>query len=155
RPQDRPLPEAKAAAATRVMIAAPSSIRTVLMSKLSASQSIKVAAVAGDEPTAVEKMVTGDCDVAAVYIHLGGTLAGLDIARNLSKAKPTGGILIIVEDIEALDLRRSSRMFGINWSYALRRKVETGHAFAEIISSVGRGIQWIDPDLRRVLEAIQ
>jgi hypothetical protein len=99
-------------------------------------------------------MVTEDGDVAAVYIHLGGTLAGLDIARNVSKACPAGGILIIVEDIEGLDLRRNARMFGVNWSYALRKRVETGQAFAEIISSVGRGIQWIDPGLRRVLEAM-
>jgi DNA-binding NarL/FixJ family response regulator len=136
------------------MIAAPGPIRTVLMSKLAGNPSIKVAAVAGDEPSAVEKMVTEDGDVAAVYIHLGGTLAGLDTARNVSKACPAGGILIIVEDIEGLDLRRNARMFGVNWSYALRKRVESGQAFAEIISSVGRGIQWIDPDLRRVLEAM-
>lgn len=148
------LPEAKPMPATRVLIAAPGPMRTVLTSKISSSTEVSLAGVAENEMTAVEKVVTEEADVAAIYIHLGGQLAGLDIARNVSKACPQAGILVMVNDLAGVDVRKHSRMFGMAWSYAVAENAQTDSRFADLVQSVGRGIHWIDPELRRVLEAI-
>lgn len=136
------------------MIAAPGPIRTVLTSRIAGSTEVRLAGVAQDEASAVEKIVTDEADVAAIHIHLGGELAGLDVARNVSKASPRSGILVIVDGLSGVDVRRHARMFGVAWSYALADSIEEGHKFAEVVQSVARGIHWIDPHLRRVLEAI-
>lgn len=151
---DRKLPEAKPLTATRVLIAAPGPMRTVLTSKISSSTEVKLAGVAENEMTAVEKVLTEEADVAAIYIHLGGELVGLDIARNVAKACPQAGILIMVNDLAGVDVRRHSRMFGHAWSYAIAENVTAGTRFPDLVQSVGRGIHWIDPELKRVLEAI-
>lgn len=148
------LPEAKPTPATRVLIVAPGPMRTVLTSKISGSTQVRLAGVADSEMTAVEKVVTEDADVAAVYIHMGGELAGLEIARNLSRACPQAGILIMVNDLAGIDVRRHSRMFGTAWSYAVAENVQTDSRFPDLVQSVGRGIHWIDPELKRILEAI-
>ncbi len=129
-------------------------MRTVLTSKISGSTEVQLAAVTQDEITTVEKMVTEEADVAAIYIHLGGSLAGLDIARNVSKACPESGILIIVDQLAGVDVKRYARMFGVAWSYALTENVEAGTGFVDVVQSVARGIHWIDPGFKRVLEAI-
>lgn len=154
RPQGPSLPGAKPLPATRVMIAAPGSIATILSSKLAGSPAVKIAAMARDDAGAVEKMITEDADVAAIHMRLGGELQGLDTARNVARACPEAGILILVDNLDGVDLRRRARMFGTAWSYALLSSAESGHAFGEMVSGVGRGIHWIDPPLRRVLEAV-
>ncbi len=148
------LPEAKPVSATRVLIAAPGPMRTVLTSKISGSTEVQLAAVADNEMTTVEKVLTEEADVVAIYVHLGGELAGLDIARNVAKAAPQAGILVIVNDLAGVDVRRNSRMFGVAWSYAVAENVTEGTRFVDLVQSVGRGIHWIDPELKRVLEAI-
>lgn len=151
---DTALPEAKPLTSTRVLIAAPGPMRTVLTSKISGSTEVMLAGVADNEMSAVEKTVTEDADVAAVYIHLGGELVGLDIARDIVKASPQVGILIMVNDLAGVDVRRHARMFGVAWSYAIAENVQSGTRFTDLVQSVGRGIHWIDPELKRVLEAI-
>ncbi len=151
---DLKLPEAKPISATRVLIAAPGPMRTVLTSKISGSTEVQLAGVAENEMTAVEKVLTEEADVAAVYVHLDEELGGLEIARNLSKACPQAGILVMVNDLAGIDVRRHARMFGVAWSYAVAENVTEGARFVELVQSVGRGIHWIDPELRRVLEAI-
>ena len=136
------------------MIAAPGAAATVLSSQLSASTDVKIAAMARDDAGAVEKMITEDADVAAIHMRLGGELQGLDTARNVARACPEAGILILVDTLEGVDLRRHARMFGTAWSYALLSSAEKDHAFGEIVSSVSRGIHWVDPAIRRVLAAV-
>lgn len=150
----RNLPEAKQAPVTRVLIVAPGPIRTVLASRISGSEEVKLAGVADNESSAVEKVITEDADVAAIFMHLGGELAGLDIARNISRASPDCGVLIIVGELEGIDLRRHARMFGVNWSYVLQKNAESGHNFGEVVQCVARGVHWIDPVMKRVLEAV-
>lgn len=153
RPQPN-LPEAKPLPVTRVMIAAPGPLRTVLTSRISGSTEVQLAGTADDELSTVEKIITEETDVAAIYIHLGGQLAGLDIARSVSKASPKVGVLVVVGDLTDVDVRRHARMFGVSWSYVLAKNAEADHNFNEIVQSVARGIHWIDPALRRMLEAI-
>ena len=148
------LPEARPLPVTRVVIAAPGPLRTVLTSRMSGSSEVRLAGAADDELSAVEKIITAEADVAALYIHLGGQLAGLDAARNVSKSCPDVGVLIIVGDLTGVDVRRHARMFGVSWSYVLAKNAESGHNFTEIVQSVSRGIHWIDPAMRRMLEAI-
>jgi hypothetical protein len=99
-------------------------------------------------------MITEDADVAAIHMRLGGGLQGLDIARNVARACPEAGILILVDSLDGVDLRRQARMFGTAWSYVLLSSAEKNHAFGEIVSSVCRGIHWVDPGIRRVLAAV-
>ena len=136
------------------MLAAPGPARTIIMARLGSCPDVKIVASATDEAAAIEKMVTEDADIAVVHIHMTGRLAGLDIARNIQKACPEAGILIIVDDIAGINLRRNARQFGVSWSYVRRQRTDDGAAFADIIRSVGRGIHFIDPEIRRVLEAI-
>lgn len=154
RPQMKTLPEAKPLAVTRVVIAAPGPLRTVLTSKISGSSEVKLAGAADSDISAVEKMVTEEADVAAIDIHLGGELAGLDIARNVQKACPESGILIIVHGLAGVDVRRHSRMFGVSWSYALSKSLTEDAHFGEVVQSVSRGIHWIDPGIKPLVEAI-
>lgn len=146
--------ETKAGSTTRTLIAAPMSVCTVLSSKLSGSFSADMAAMAQNEATAVEKMITEKIDVAAIHIHLGGELGGLEIARSVAKACPEAGILILVDTLDGIDLRRCARMFGTSWSYAALGSAQKEHAFSDMVNGVGRGLHWIDPGLRRVLEAV-
>ncbi|MDA0677384.1 MAG: hypothetical protein O2788_05200 [Chloroflexi bacterium] len=146
------LPQAKPIAVTRVVIAAPGPLRTVLTSKISGSAEVKLAGAA--EISTVEKMVTEEADVAAIDIHLGGELAGLDVARNVQKACPESGILIMVHSLAGVDVRRHSRMFGVSWSYALSKSLTGDAHFGEVVLSVGRGIHWIDPGIKPLVEAI-
>ncbi len=149
------LPEARVATTTRVLISAPGPVRTILASRISGSDEIELAGVAENESAAVEKILTEDADVAVIYIHQGEILNGLDIARNVSQASPDAGILMLVDELEGIDVRRHSRRFGTAWSYAAADGVKnSGERFLQIVQSVGRGIQWIDPDLKPVLEAI-
>ncbi|MDA1296588.1 MAG: hypothetical protein O3B04_01120 [Chloroflexi bacterium] len=148
------LPEARPMPATRVVIAAPGPLRTVLTSRISGSTEVKLAGFAENEVSTIEKIITEEADVVAIYIHLGGELAGLDIARSVSKSCPEAGVLVIVGDLAGVDLRRRARMFGVAWSYALAKNAETGHNFTEMVQSVARGIHWIDPSIKHVLEAI-
>lgn len=146
------LPEAKQAPATRVVIAAPGPLRTVLTSRIAGSDRVKLAGVAQDEMGTIEKAIKDDADVVAISIHLGEQLGGLEIARNVSRACPNTGILIIVNSLEGIDLRRHSRLFGTAWSYALAANVEHGEGFASVVQSVARGLHWIDPAIKRELE---
>ena len=136
------------------MIAAPGPLRTVLTSRISGSTEVQLAGTADDELSTVEKIITEEADVAAIYIHLGGPLAGLDAARSVSKACPKAGVLIVVGDLTDVDVRRNARMFGVSWSYVLAKNAEADHNFTAIVQSVARGIHWIDPALKRMLEAI-
>jgi len=113
-----------------------------------------MAAMAQNEAAAVEKMITEKVDVAAIHVHLGGQLGGLEIARNVARACPEAGILILVDTLDGIDLRRHARMFGTAWSYAALGSAQKEHAFSDMVNGVGRGLHWIDPGLRRVLEAV-
>lgn len=148
------LPEFHPSPATRVVIAAPGPLRTVLMSRISGSGEVKLAGAAQDEISTIEKIITEGADVVSIFIHLGGELAGLEIARNVSRACPNTGVVIIVSDLVGVDVRRHARKFGTAWSYALSKNVEAGHNFADAVQSVARGIHWVDPSMKRVLEAI-
>lgn len=146
------LPEAKAMPATRVMITAPGPLRTVLMSRLSGSDQVELAGVAQDELGAVEKMVKEGSDVAAIFMHLGGPLEGLEIARNVNRACPHAGILILTDDLSGTDVRRNARLFGTGWSYMLADNAEKEQNFSAVVQSVGRGLHWIDSAIRDELE---
>lgn len=154
RPQMQQLPQAKPIAVTRVVIAAPGPRRTVLTSRISGSTEVKLAGAADTEISTVEKMVTEEADVAAIDIHLGGELAGLDIARNVQKACPESGILIMVHSLAGVDVRRHARMFGVSWSYALSKSLAEDSHFGGVVQSVGRGIHWIEPSIKPLVEAI-
>ena len=146
------LREAKQASATRVVISAPGPLRTVLTSRIAGSDQVKLAGVAQDEMGTIEKVVREDADVVAIAIHLGEQLGGLEIARNVSRACSDTGILVIVDSLEGIDLRRHARLFGTAWSYALAANVEHGEGFASVVQSVARGLHWIDPAIKRQLE---
>ena len=154
RPNAPKLPEAKTIPATRVLVVAPGAARTVLMTKLTGAEEVKVAGAASDEQSAIEKMVTEEADVAIVHIHTGQSLGGLDIARNIQRVCPQAGIIIFVAALDGLDLRRNARRFGVSWSYLLSENTDGSSALADLVRSAGRGIHWIDPKLRRVLEAL-
>jgi hypothetical protein len=84
RPQTN-LPGAMSLPVTRIVIAAPGPLRTVLTSPISGSTEIKLAGAANDGLSTVEKIVTEEADVPAIDINRGGKLGGLEIARNASK----------------------------------------------------------------------
>ncbi len=146
------LPEAKEKSATRVVLTAPGPLRTVLSSRITRSPDVELVGVAKDEMGTIEKVIKENADVVAISIHLGEQLDGLEIARNVSRACSTVGILILVEDLEGIDLRRHARLFGTAWSYSLAKNAETGENFASVVESVARGLHWIDPSIKRELE---
>ena len=154
RPSAQFAAEARPTPSTRVMIAAPGSVSTVLSSKLSGSATVKVAAMTRDRDSAVEKVITEDVDVAAIFMRLGGEINGLDIARDVARACPEAGILIIIDNLDGVDLRRHARAFGTAWSYVTLASAEKDRSFEGMINGVGRGVHWVEPGIKRVLEAV-
>ncbi len=137
-----------------VLVAAPGACRTIFMSKMGHVDGVKLAAVAEDESQAVERAMREDIDLAVIHIDLGDKLAGLATARAVQKIVPKAGIILLIDSLEGVDLRKQSRWFGMSWSYVLTKRLEDGATVDTVLRSVARGVQWVDPELRRIIEAV-
>ena len=117
-------------------------------------EGVSLAGVADTEPQALERVIKDHADIAVIDIELGGAIRGLELARNLQRVSPKTGILVMVKSLEGIDLRAEARSFGSSWSYMWRAMIEDPQSTEAILKSVGSGVHWVDPQLKRVLTKV-
>jgi len=135
-----------------VVLAASTSQRTLIASKLAGRPGIKVSAMAGDERSTVEAVAKSAPDAAIIDMDLGAPLAGLAVCRQIQRIAPTTAIILCVGDLDPMALRPYSRDFGTSWSYVHRKRATDGEHMRNVIQSVSRGIQWLDPEIGKIVQ---
>ncbi|MEX0761191.1 MAG: hypothetical protein WD208_06620 [Dehalococcoidia bacterium] len=137
---------------TTVLLAASTSMRTVIVSKLAVQKGIRVLAVADGEVPAIERASQKAPDVSIIDMNLGGKMEGLAIARSVQRVAPTTGLLLLIDRLDSEDLSIYARDFGSSWSYMVRHRTEDGALLSSVIQSVARGVHWLDPEIRRSIQ---
>ena len=139
---------------TSILVVAPTALRTLFVSRMVAFEGVRLAGVAETEAQALERVVKDRPDVAVIDMNLTEPLSGLHLARNIQKVASKTGILILVKSLEGIDLRSEARTFGSSWSYMWKAMLEDLPNTEAVLKSVGSGVRWVDPQLKRVLAKV-
>lgn len=139
---------------TPVLMATTNSTRNLILPKLATIPQIQLAGLADTPESALKMLVQEHPEVVVFDIDFGGSLIGLDTARLMQKTRIRAAIVMLVSDLDVEEMRSESRRFGTSWSYVKKTTAARVDVLETVLKSAARGVQWIEPALRRPLASI-
>jgi len=136
---------------TPVLVATSNHVRDILLPQLAAIDDIKFVGIADTPDNALKMLLHEHPDVVILDADFGGSFMGLDTATMMQKTRSWAAIIMVVPDLDPKELQSKSRRYGSSWSYLKKTTAARANMLASALKSAARGVQWIEPDLRRPL----
>lgn len=153
-PAERPASTPAESEGSPVLMATSNTVRNLILPKLATISDIKLTGLA-DSPENALKMLVQDHPEAVIFdMDFGGQFIGLDTARMMQKTRTRAAIVMLVPELDVEELRIQSRRFGSSWSYVKKTTAARVDVLESVLKSAVRGVQWIEPELSRSLNAI-
>lgn len=146
-----PLPRPSAPQGSPILVATSNLVRNLVLPRLATFDGISLAGIANSPENALKMLIQEHPDAIIIDSDFGGPLEGLDTARLMQKTRSQTAIVMLVPELDLDDHFSEARRFGSSWSY-IKKTTATRENLLEIaLKSSVRGVQWIEPKLRRPL----
>jgi len=139
---------------TTVLMATTNSSRNLILPKMATMSDIRLAGLADTPENALKMLVQEHPEVVVFDMDFGGDYIGLDTARMMQKTRTRAAIVMLVPELDVEQHRLYSRRFGSSWSYVKQTTAARVDVLETVLKSAVRGVQWIEPELSRILSVL-
>ncbi|HIF71005.1 MAG TPA: response regulator transcription factor [Dehalococcoidia bacterium] len=137
-----------------VLIATSKGVRNLILPKLSMMNDVSLAGLADSPESSFKMLVQERPEVVILDMDFGGDFIGLDTAKTMQKTKVRAAIVMLVPELDPEQLKPYARRFGSSWSDLKKTTSGRVDVLAMVLKSAVRGVQWIEPELIRPLQAL-
>lgn len=137
-----------------VVVATSGAVRNLVLPKLALIDDVSLVGLADTPSNALKMLIQEHPEAVILDADFGGPFNGLDLAKTMQKTRSQAAIIMLLPDLDAEQMKTQSRRFGTSWSYLRKNTAYRAEILDIALKSSIRGVQWIDPDLTRPLNAI-